>query len=146
MVQASSSHEARSSAKSLLASCALLGIVIAPFSVLVATVCRRELSGASLFVAAVAGGVCWFAASTALTATWLGNRFQAPVQGMLLGMLFRMGVPLAAVVGLPQAGGVFAANGLAVTILGVYLAALLTETLLAVRMIAPLSAAKANPA
>ena len=146
MVQASSSHEARSSAKSLLVSCALLGIVIAPFSLLVATVCRREVSGESLFVAAVAGGLCWIAAAMALTATWLGHRFQSPVQGMLLGMLFRMGLPLVAVVGLPQAGGVFAASGLAVTILGVYLAALLTETLLAVRLIAPLSGANAKPA
>ena len=55
-------------------------------------------------------------------------------------------LPLAAVIGLPKLGGVFAARSFAVTILGVYLAALLIETILAVRLISPLSAAKAKPA
>ena len=126
---------------SLVVSCAVLAVIISPVSIVLSAIGSRGFSGESILMSAIAGSVCWLAAALALTATLLGNRFQAPVQGMLLGMFFRMGLPLAAVVGLPQLGGDFAAGGLTVTILGVYLAALLIETLLAVRMISPLSGA-----
>ena len=142
-VQASSSHEARSSVMGLAVSCALLGVLLAPVAVVVAAICTRGFSTQALFVAAVAGSVCWLAAGLALAATWMGHRIQSPVPGMLLGMFFRMGLPLAAVIGLPQLGGAFATAGLTMTILGVYLVALLIETILAVRMISPLSGAKA---
>ena len=95
-VQTSSSHEARSSVMSLVASCALLAAAIAPVSLVTAANCSRGFSPQSLFVAAVAFGVCWIAAGLALTATWLGNRYKEPVPGLLLGMMFRMGLPLAA--------------------------------------------------
>jgi len=93
--------------------------------------------------AALAGGVCWLAASAALAATYWGNRFQAPVQGMLVGMMFRLGLPMAAVVALSQTSERPLASGAATTILGVYLLALVVETLLAVRMVAPTTAMKA---
>ena len=94
---------------------------------------RRE----SLVAAAIGGGVCWLAASLALAATFLGNRLQAPVQGVLAGMLFRMGLPLAAIMALPKLGGAWAPPGVATTILGVYLVALVVETVLALRMVPP---------
>jgi hypothetical protein len=130
----------------LIRSCAILGMTITPASLLAAVVCGGGFSAQSLFVAVIAGGVCWLAAGLALVATWFGNRFQLPVQGLLLGMFFRMGMPLIAVVALPQFGGAFASGGLTMTILAVYLIALLTETLLAVRLIAPVSVAKPKPA
>ena len=84
------------------------------------------------------------AAAIALAATFFGNQFGAPVQGVLVGMLFRMGLPLAALIGLPQVGGPLATGGLGMTIVGVYLVALVIETLLALRMVPAPVAAKAT--
>jgi hypothetical protein len=129
---------------SLVTFCALMAVLIAPAAVLVSAICNRGFSAQSLFIAAIGGGVCWLAAATALSATFFGNRFGAPVQGVLVGMLFRMGLPLVALIGLPQVGGPLAAGGLGTTIVGVYLVALVIETLLALRMVPAQIAAKAT--
>jgi hypothetical protein len=114
-----------------------LMIVIAPTALLIGAIANRGPFSQALISAAVGGGVCWTAGALALTATYLGNRFQAPVQGLLGGMVFRMGLPLAAILALPQLGGPVAASSVTTTILGVYLVALLGETLLALRMVPP---------
>ena len=59
-------------------------------------------------------------------------------------MFFRMGLPLAALIGLPQVGGPLASGGLGTTIVGVYLVALVIETLLALRMVPSPTAANAT--
>src|SRR5262245_2702441 len=100
-------------------------------------VCFDGFSASSLLSAAIGGGVCWLAGILALTAGFVANRFQAPVQGVLLGMLVRMGLPLAALVAFTQTGAPLGANGFAATILGVYLVSLVVETLLSLRMVAP---------
>jgi hypothetical protein len=64
------------------------------------------------------------------------------VPGLLVGMLFRLGLPLAAIVLLPKMDGPLAVRGIATTILGVYLVTLVLETAVSVRMVTPLSAAK----
>lgn len=120
---------------SLALSCAVLGAVIAPVSLLWAAVLAGGLSTQVALNAVVAGVICWFAAALGLVATYLGNVLQSPVQGVLGGMLFRMFPPLAAVIGLPKLGGAFASPGLTTTLLGVYLVALLVETVLALRMV-----------
>jgi len=130
-------NESRTAQGRLARSCALLAILIAPVAVLIAAVAARGISADSLTSAAVGGGVCWLAAALALTTTYLGNRFQAPVPAVLGGMVFRMGLPLAAILMLPRLGGPLAATGVTTTILGVYLVALVIETLLAVRMVPP---------
>jgi len=56
---------------------------------------------------------------------------------MLIGMMFRMGLPLAALVTLPRIEGRLATSGISTTILGIYLVALIAETLLALRLIQP---------
>jgi len=112
-------------------------LAIAPAAMLVAAIFNGGLSAQALRSAGVGGGICWLAAALALTATFVGNRFHSPVQGMLVGMFFRMGLPLAAVVALPQLGGPLATSGVTMTILGVYLVALVIETLLALRMVSP---------
>jgi hypothetical protein len=96
--------------------------------------------------AAVSFGVCWISAGLALVSTFVGNRQGWPVQALFLGMLFRMGLPLGAMIVLPSVGGPLAPPGIATTILGVYLVTLLVETLLAVRMISPLSGTSAKAA
>ena len=118
----------------LVASCALLGIVIAPCSLLIAALASGGVSPRALAAAALSGSICWVAAALALTVTWLGNRFRAPVQGLLGGMLLRMGLPLAAILVLPNVGEPFSTTGMTTTLLGVYFVALVMETVLAVRM------------
>jgi hypothetical protein len=133
--QADKASHAGSSWMSLVVSCAVLAMVVAPTALIFAWINGRQLSGESLIAAAIGGGVCWLAASLALAAGYYGNRFQAPVQGVLLGMLFRLGLPLAAIAILPRLGEAWVPPGVAMTILGVYLVALVVETGLALRMV-----------
>jgi hypothetical protein len=137
--QASNASRSSLSLLGLIASCALLAVVLAPTALAVAWLAAGELSPQAWFGAAVGGAVCFLAAALALTTTFLANRFQAPVQGVLLAMLLRMGLPLVALIALPKMGGVFSWSGVTSTILGVYLVALVLETLLSLRMIAPKS-------
>jgi hypothetical protein len=129
----------------VVASCAMLGMVLAPVALGI-SVFQGGWTSESLVRAALGGGICWIAAVLALVSTYLGNRWHSPVQGLLLGMLFRMILPLAAVLVLTNLGGPLALPDIATTILGVYLVALVLETLLAVRMISPVSEARAKAA
>jgi hypothetical protein len=90
--------------------------------------------------AAIGGGICWLAGALALSATYLCNQFHAPVQGVLVGMAFRMGLPLAGLIVLPQLGGPLGASSVTATVLGVYLVGLVAETVLALRMVPPQTA------
>jgi hypothetical protein len=112
-------------------------VVVALAAFLTSAIASGGFSMRALAIAAIAGSVCWLAAAMALTFTWAGNRFGAPLQGVLLGMLVRMGLPLAAVIGLPRLSPELAHSGLLTTILLTYLVALATETFLAVRLIKP---------
>jgi hypothetical protein len=97
------------------------------------------MSPAALQSAAVGGGVCWLAGALALTLTFVGNGLQAPVQGLLIAVLVRMGLPLAAIIALPKLGGWLAESSVTATIVGVYLVALVVETGLSLRMVQPQS-------
>jgi hypothetical protein len=118
-----------------------LGFVLAAAALLIASMLHRGLTPEAISAAAVAAGVCWLAASLALVTTYIGNRLGAPVQGLLLSMMFRMGLPLLALVSLLKAGQGWAASGVTTTILGVYLVALAVETGLALRMVPAASGA-----
>lgn len=117
----------------LALSCACLAAAVALPAVIAAWIANGELSQRALLQALVGGGICWVAASLALATAFIANRQQWPVQGVLIGMLFRMGLPLAALIVLPKLGGDLA--GATAVILGAYLVALLVETLLSLRMI-----------
>jgi hypothetical protein len=119
----------------LIGRCALLGLVLAIAAILIAAAVHRGMEQPTFVAAAIAGGVCWAGGSLALVATYLGNVFRAPVQGMLLSMIGRIGLPLASLMLLPQLGGPAAAPGVMSTILGVYLVALVVETILALQMV-----------
>ena len=95
-------EKSRASVTSLVLSCALLAAVIAPAAVAIAWIATGQFSSSALRSAAVGGGICWFAGALALTVTFLGNQLQAPVQGILVAMMFRMGLPLAAIMVLPK--------------------------------------------
>jgi hypothetical protein len=140
----SKSHAASSALQSVIASCALLGIVIAPLALAIAALWNRGFTRESLLVATIAGIVCWTSGATALSITAVSTRWGTPVQGVLLAMLFRMGLPLAALIAFSKADHPLAAAGLAPTTLGVYLAALVVETLLALRMVPTSTAIKTS--
>jgi hypothetical protein len=120
---------------SLALACAVLAIALAAVALVAAAVVAGGPSLTALSNAALAGGVCWLAAALSLCIAFFGNRLNSPVQGVLGGMLVRMGLPLAAIVALPSLGGGFTAPGLTATILVVYLAALILETGLALRLV-----------
>lgn len=142
----SSTDQNRADLVRLVGSCALLAVVIGVAAPLISALVHRGFSAEALSAAGIAGGICFLAAAVALVATHLGNRFQAPVQGLLVSMIFRMGLPLVALIALPNLGGPFAASGVSSTILGVYLVALAVETALALRMIPPTPTAPAAKA
>lgn len=135
----------RLSVLGVVASCAMLAVVLAPVALGI-SVFQGGWTSESLVRAALGGGICWIAAVLALVSTYLGNQWHSPVQGLLLGMLFRMALPLAAIMVLTNLGGPLALPGIGTTILGVYLVALVLETLLAVRMISPVSGTRAKAA
>lgn len=119
----------------LVGRCALMGVILGVAAVLIAAGVHRGFDASAFVAAAIAWGVCWTGASLALAATYVGGLLQAPVQGMLVSMMGRIGLPLASLVVLPQVGGAAAAPGVMTTILGVYLIALVVETVLALQMV-----------
>jgi hypothetical protein len=131
--QTNKQSSANASWVSLVGSCALLLLVVAPTSVITATAFERSFSSQAWLNALVAGGVCYLAAALSLVATFVGNRYGYSVQGLLVGMAFRMGLPLVALIGFGSRGT------LGATLVVVYLLALIVDTILALKMMPPAS-------
>ena len=87
--------------------------------------------------AAVAAAICWVGAMLALLLGGLMRGTKQAVNGVLLGMFFRLGVPLGAGLALYRQGGELAEAGVFGMILAFYFVTLFVETLLAVRLIRP---------
>ncbi len=83
-----------------------------------------------LVAAVVACGVCWVSGLIALSAALLFRDSQQATQGLLFGMLFRMGLPLAVGLGLTQSRSELLKAGVMGMLVGVYLVGLFVETLL----------------
>ena len=92
-----------------------------------------------IWAAAIAAAICLVGAVAALIATGMlrGGGPHAAVSGMLLGMLFRMGLPLGALVAFQQNGGTLVAAGIVGCLLLVYPVTLLAEVALAVSLLQP---------
>ncbi|MBM4000335.1 MAG: hypothetical protein FJ297_12505 [Planctomycetes bacterium] len=89
-----------------------------------------------LVTAVVALAVCGLGGTAALlSGVWLQRR--SPVGGAVGGMLFRFGIPFVAAIGLTENFPVLARAGQFAMVVGYYLFALVIETILAVRLIAP---------
>ena len=84
--------------------------------------------------AGVAAGVCWTGGVLALIAMGLFRSSRNAVNGILVGMACRTGLPLVAGLVLHRRGGALAAAGVFAMILGYYLVILVAETLLAIRV------------
>jgi hypothetical protein len=66
---------------------------------------------------------------------YLGQRLNAGVQGILVAMIFRMGLPLAAGVVITQQNEPLARAGLFAMILALYFVALVVETALSLKFV-----------
>ena len=117
----------------LVSGCALLAAVLAPVAAILAWYGQTRSGTAGILAAVVAALVCWFSASLALTATFVGQRLGFGIHSLLIGIMLRTGLPLAFGVLLQKQGGPLAEAGVFVMILGLYLCSLVAETLLALR-------------
>jgi len=142
--QAGQAIERRSSLKSLLASCAILAAVLAPFTVAVAWFAYGRSGSIGIAAAAIAGGVCWLSASLALATVYLGQMLNNPIGGILGGMFFRMGLPLGVGMAIQQSHEPLANAGSFLMILGLYLVALVVETMLSLKFVPAAKAKAAN--
>jgi hypothetical protein len=119
----------------MLRSCAWLTLIII-FALLVAIAIVGSSRGAAgIAASAVAAGVCWIGSMAALVVTGLSSRSNHAVQGHLLGMFFRLGLPLVAGIAIKNSGGTLAQAGTFGLIVVFYLIALVTETVLSLRLI-----------
>ncbi len=91
---------------------------------------------AGILAAAAAGVVCWMGAVLALTLTALFRGTPMAIHGTLLSMIFRVGLPMLAGISLSNMGGTLAEGGVFGLIVGYYLAGLVVETLLSLRVVA----------
>jgi hypothetical protein len=98
-----------------------------------------QVGAIGIWAAAAAASICLAGAAAALVATGMlrGGGPHAAVSGMLLGMLFRMGLPLGALVAFQQNGGPLVAAGIVGCLLLVYPVTLLAEVALAVSLLQP---------
>jgi len=133
--QAGQVREERGSMRSLLLSCAVLALVIALSTAILAVWGWSRSGTPGLFAALVAGAVCGLSGNLALVITFLGQRTGNPIAGLLGGMLFRLGLPLATGLAVNSLGGPLAAAGCFGMIVAVYLVALPVETALSLRFI-----------
>jgi hypothetical protein len=98
-----------------------------------------------ILAAALAGVICWVGAAGALAVASLFRQSQQAASALMLGMLFRMGLPLAAVAWLMTQGGWLAEAGVVGMILIYYLVSLIVETVLSLRLVgSPRQATKAS--
>ena len=93
---------------------------------------RAGLGGVA--AAGVAAGVCWAGGFLALIAAGLFRSSGNAVNGILMGMACRTGIPLVAGAMLHSRGGALADAGVFGMILGYYLVTLAAETWLAIRV------------
>ena len=133
--------KSQSSIQGLVVSCAVLLALLVPCGALVAWLVAGKFDPVTVVAGAVAVGICWLAGVLALVLSYLGQRLALPVQGVLGGMLFRMFLPMGVGLALHRQGGPLAQAGVFTMILGVYLVALVVETLLSLRLMPPATVA-----
>jgi hypothetical protein len=125
----------RSSLASLLIACALVGLALAPVAAGIAWYSFGRSGAMGVVAALIAALTCWVSASLALAAVFVGQRLEAGIHGILASMLFRMGFPLAVALALKTNSPPLAAAGVFWMILGLYLVALVVETLLSLQFV-----------
>jgi hypothetical protein len=119
----------------MLRSCAWLTLTVLVALLIVGGVVAATRGPNGALAAAVAAGVCWFGSTAALIITGFSGRTDQAVYGHLLGMFFRLGLPLACGLVFQKVGGTLADSGVFGLIVVFYLVTLAAETILALRLI-----------
>ncbi|MCO6458014.1 MAG: hypothetical protein J5I93_22145 [Pirellulaceae bacterium] len=88
-----------------------------------------------LQAAAIAAGICWLGAAGALSSAFFFRHAQQAMSALVLGMLFRMGLPLGCVLALLSQGGPLVDAGIVGLIVVYYLVSLVVETALSLRLV-----------
>jgi hypothetical protein len=88
-----------------------------------------------VLAASAAAAICWFGSTMALLMAGYSSRSNQAVQGHLLGMFFRLGLPLVAGMILQKSGGPLAGAGVFGLIVVFYLITLVAETVLSLQFI-----------
>lgn len=124
----------RSRPTSLWTASAVLTLITAAVFPVFAGIGHGRAGWSGVGAAGVAAGVCWTGGVLALLAAGLFRSSRNAVNGILLGMACRTGLPLVAGLVLLRRGGPLASAGVFAMILGYYLVILVAETLLAIRV------------
>ena len=128
-----------------LKSCALLALAVLGFYPLVAGYGYSQFGTMGVASASVAAGLCFAGAAAALMCIAFLQGPTAAVNSTLLGMLFRMGLPLGGAMVLNQSGGPLVAAGVVGMVLVYYLFTLVIETLLSLSLVKRQSAKQSPP-
>lgn len=119
----------------LLRNLALLTFVMLAALAIGGWLAYTRQGAAGLQATIVAAGVNWFAASVALLCLERFRRVGQALSGILLGMLVRLGLPLAVGIILDHKAGDLSRAGVFGWIVVFYLIALIAETSLSVRIL-----------
>lgn len=119
----------------MLRSCAWLTLTVVIALLIVGGVVGSTRGATGVLAAAAAAGVCWIGATAALLVAGFSGKSNQAVQGHLLGMLFRLGLPLACGVAFQKLGGPLADAGVFGLIVVFYLVTLVAETILSLRLL-----------
>jgi hypothetical protein len=112
----------------------VLGIALAAICVAAGVVASRRYGSAAYTASAVAALINWGAGSAALATIAVGRSQPWRTQSVLLAMIVRMVPVLAAAIWFTRSGSSLASSGVAGLIVVHYLAGLLIETLMSVRL------------
>src|SRR5882724_8842460 len=119
----------------MIRSCLALTAVVLLALLFVGGVVANTRGMNGVLAASTAAAICWFGSTVALLLAGYTSRSNQAVQGHLLGMFFRLGLPLVTGMILQKAGGRLAEAGVFGLIVVFYLITLVTETLLSLRFI-----------
>jgi hypothetical protein len=128
-------NQASSSLAGLCGSCALIAAVLLPFAAVIAWFGYRHAGLLGVEAAVIAFLVCWLSASLALAIAWIGHQINFSALAVFGGMFVRMGLPLGAGLALKKLSPELSEAGVFTMILGMYLVALVVETLLSLRYV-----------
>ena len=119
----------------MIRSCLALTAVVLLALLLVGAVVGNSRGSTGVMAASTAAAICWFGSTVALLMAGYSSRSNQAVHGHLLGMFFRLGLPLVAGMCLQKAGGPLADAGVFGLIVVFYLVTLVAETVLSLRFI-----------
>jgi hypothetical protein len=126
-----------------LKACALIAIVVALATPVVAMLAGRTAGAPTWTTTSLAGFVCWFSASLSLVVAHRCQLRGSAMVGIFAGMLIRMSIPLAVGVAVTAHGGALAREGLFGQLLIFFLLTLAVETWLSLALTRAIVASKA---